>query len=232
MRKNRISETIGNINQKYVNEATAYTGEVKAVRHPVWMKWGAVAACLCLIVAAMVAVPNLFGDNAIKDETIISDSNLFGDNAIKDETIISGFKSGSLVDACYATPVPGEYFCFIEVNEARKEYAGKDVSFLLSFDVFNRDGEQMSIEELGEEYQRLSDLGYKLYYVEDHWTYYGDNQKEYSPVVVGLFTEDELTNFKASEQYGYAFHFETNGDGSSVSIDEENVVTNFNSVLY
>ena len=215
MRKNRISETIGNINQKYVNEATAYSGEVKAVRRPVWMKWGAVAACLCLIVAAMVAIPNLFGDKAIKDETIIS-----------------GFKSGSLVDTCYATPVPGEYFCFIEVNEARKEYAGKDVSFLLSFDVFNRDGEQMSIEELGEEYQRLSDLGYKLYYVEDHWTYYGDNQKEYSPVVVGLFTEDELTNFKASEQYGYAFHFETNGDGPSVSIDEENVVTNFNSILY
>ena len=215
MRKNRISEIIGNINQKYVNEATAYTGEVKAVRRPVWMKWGAVAACLCLIVAAMVAVPNLFGDNAIKDETIISD-----------------FKSGSLVDTSYATPVPGEYFCFIEVNEARKEYAGKDVSLLLSFDVFNRDGEQMSIEELGEEYQRLSDLGYKLYYVVDHWTYYGVNQKEYSPVVVGLFTEDELTNFKASEQYGYAFHFETNGDGSSVSIDEENVVTNFNSVLY
>ena len=215
MRRNRISETIGNINQKYVNEATAYTGEVKAVRRPVWMKWGAVAACLCLIVAAMVAVPNLFGNNAVKDGTIIS-----------------GFKSGSLVDTSYATPVPGEYFCFIEVNEARKEYAGKDVSFLLSFDVFNSDGEQMSIEELNEEYQRLSDLGYKLYYVEDHWTYYGDNQKEYSPVVVGLFTEDELTNFKASEQYGYAFHFETNGDGSSVSIDEENVVTNFNSVLY
>lgn len=215
MRKNRISETIGNINQKYVNEATAYTGEVKAVRRPVWMKWGAVAACLCLIVAAMVAVPNLFGNNAVKDGTIISD-----------------FKSGSLVDTSYATPAPGEYFCFVEVNEARKEYAGKDVSFLLSFDVFNRDGEQMSIEELSEEYQRLSDLGYKLYYVEDHWTYYGDNQKEYSPVVVGLFTEDELTNFKVSEQYGYAFHFETNGDGSSVSIDEENVVTNFNSILY
>lgn len=215
MRKNRISETMQNINQKYVDEATAYTSEVKVARRPVWMKWGAVAACLCLIVAAMAAVPNLFGNNAVKNGTIISD-----------------FKSGSLVDTSYATPAPGEYFCFVEVNEARKEYAGKDVSFLLSFDVFNRDGVQMSIEELGEEYQRLSDLGYKLYYVEDHWTYYGDNQKEYSPVVVGLFTEDELTNFKASEQYGYAFHFETNGDGSSVSIDEENVVTNFNSVLY
>ena len=215
MKKKRISETMGNINQKYVNEATAYAGEVKAARRPVWMKWSAIAACLCLIVVAMVAVPNLFGDNAIKDGSVISD-----------------FKMNSTVDTSYTTPAPGEYFCFIEVNEARKEYAGKDVSFLLSFDVFNSDGERMSIEELSEEYQRLADLGYKLYYVEDHWTYYGDNQKEYSPVVVGLFTEDELTNFKASEQYGYAFHFETNGDGSAIKINEENVVTNFNSILY
>ena len=215
MRKNRISETIQNINQKYVNEATAYTGEVKAVRRPIWVKWGAVAACLCLIVAAIVAVPNLFDNNAGKDGSIISD-----------------FKSGSLVDSNYATPAPGEYFCFTEVNEARKEYADKEVAFLLSFDVFNNTGERMSIEELSEEYQRLADLGYKLYYVEDHWTYYGDNQKEYIPVVVGLFTEEELSNFKASEQYGYAFHFETNGDSSSISVDEENVVTNFNSVLY
>lgn len=215
MRKNRISESIGKINTKYVDEATTYTGETKAVRRPVWMKWGAIAACLCLVVAAMVAVPNLFGNNAIKDGSIISD-----------------FKLGSFADSSYATPAPGEYFCFTEVNEARKEYADKDVTFLLSFDVFNADGEHMNIEELGEEYQRLADLGYKLYYVEDHWTYYGDNQKEYIPVVVGLFSEEELSNFKASEHYGYAFHFETNGDGSSVSVDEEDVVTNFNSVLY
>lgn len=215
MRKNRISETIGNINQKYVNEATNYTGEAKAARRQVWMKWAAAAACLCLIVTAMFAIPNLFANDAVKNGTVISD-----------------FKMNSTVDTSYTTPVPGEFFCFVEVNEARKEYAGKDVSFLLSFDVFNNAGERMSIDELSEEYQRLADLGYRLYYVEDHWTYYGDNQKEYSPVVVGLFTEDELTNFKASEQYGYAFHFETNGDGSSVSIDEENVVTNFNSILY
>lgn len=215
MRKNRISETMQNINQKYVDEATAYTGEAKAAHRSVWMKWGAIAACLCLVVAAMVAVPNLFGNNAVKDGSIISD-----------------FNSGSVVDNSYVAPAPGEYYCFVEVNEARKEYAGKDVTFLLSFDVFNSGEERMSIEELSEEYQRLADLGYKLYYVEDHWTYYGDNQKEYSPVVVGLFTEDELANFKASEQYGYAFHFETNGDGSPVSIEGENVVTNFNSVLY
>ena len=118
------------------------------------------------------------------------------------------------------------------MNEARKEYAGKEVSYLLSFDVFKGGEDRMSIEELSEEYQRLSDLGYKLYYVEDHWTYYGDNQKQYVPVVVGLFTEEELANFQASEQYGYAFHFETNGDGSPVSVEGESVVTNFNSVMY
>ena len=215
MRKNRISETMQNINAKFVDEATAYTSETEAIHRPSWMKWGFIAACLCLIVTAMVAVPNLFSGDAVKDGSVIS-----------------GFDSNSMVDTNYVTPKPGEYFCYIEVEEARKEYAGKDVTFLLSFDVFNSDGERMSNEELSEEYQRLADLGYKLYYVEDHWTYYGDNQKEYIPVVVGFFTEEELSNFNASEQYGYAFHFETNGDGSSVSVNNENVVSNFNSILY
>ncbi len=214
MKKKRISETIGNINEKYINEAMAYTGETKAVRCPIRIKWGAAAACLCIIVAALIAVPNLFGNNAIRDDSIISD-----------------FNSGSLIDSIYETPAPGKYFCFTDVNEARKEYAGKDVTFLLGFDVFSAD-KAMGIEELSEEFQRLSDLGYKLYYVEDHWTYSGANQKQYSPVVVGLFTEEELSNFKASEKYGYAFHFETNGDGSSIIINEEDVVSNFNSIMY
>lgn len=65
MRKNRISETIGNIGQKYVSEATAYTGEAKAVRRPVWMKWGAIAACFALIaVIGFGALQSgLFGGN-------------------------------------------------------------------------------------------------------------------------------------------------------------------------
>ena len=65
MRKNRISETIGNIDQKYVNEATAYTGEAKAVRRPVWIKWGAIAACLALVAVIGIGVfqSGLFGGN-------------------------------------------------------------------------------------------------------------------------------------------------------------------------
>ena len=56
MRKNRISETIGNINQKYVNEATAYTGEVRVAHRPIWMKWGAIAACFILVAAFSIGI--------------------------------------------------------------------------------------------------------------------------------------------------------------------------------
>lgn len=59
MRKNRISETIGNIDQKYVSEATAYTGEPKAVRRPVWIKWGAIAACFAIIFMAGIGILHL-----------------------------------------------------------------------------------------------------------------------------------------------------------------------------
>ena len=65
MRKNRISETIGNIDQKYVNEATTYTGEAKTVRRPAWMKWGAIAASLALVAVIGIGVfqSGLFGGN-------------------------------------------------------------------------------------------------------------------------------------------------------------------------
>lgn len=65
MRKNKISEAMGNINQKYVNEATAYTGKAKTARRPIWMKWGAVAACFALVAAIGFGLfqSGLFGGN-------------------------------------------------------------------------------------------------------------------------------------------------------------------------
>lgn len=213
MRKSRISETMQYIDSKFVDEANEYRTSNKPSRHSIWRKWGTVAACLCLVVAAIITVPNIIDGDAEKKGSMIVN-----------------FKTTT--DSSYAVPAPGEYFCFTEVNEARKEYAGKDVTFLLAFDVFKGDGETMTMEELRDEYQRLADLGYRLYYVEDHWTYYGKGEKKYIPVVVGLFTEEELSDFKVNEKYGYAFHFETNGDSSPISIDEENVVTNFNSIMY
>lgn len=49
MRNNEISEIIGNINDKYIDEAILYTGKEKSIRHNKPAKWGAaIAACLCI----------------------------------------------------------------------------------------------------------------------------------------------------------------------------------------
>ena len=56
MKKKNISEAIGNISQKYVNEATAYTGEVLADRPAGWMKWGAIAACFALVAVLSIGI--------------------------------------------------------------------------------------------------------------------------------------------------------------------------------
>lgn len=60
MRNKSISETISNINPKYINEATTYnTDEKKIVYHTQWVKFGTVAACLALVVALSIMI--IFG---------------------------------------------------------------------------------------------------------------------------------------------------------------------------
>ena len=51
MKREKISETIENINPKYIDEATEYTGVVKTTPKKVWYKWVAIAACFALVLA-------------------------------------------------------------------------------------------------------------------------------------------------------------------------------------
>ena len=51
MKRKKISETIENINPKYIDEATKYTGAVKSNSKKVWYKWVAAAACFALVFA-------------------------------------------------------------------------------------------------------------------------------------------------------------------------------------
>lgn len=67
MRKEKISEIVGSISTKYVDEAVLYTGKTKKLRYSV-LKWGAAAACLCLALVAAIAVPKLIA----ADETVAS----------------------------------------------------------------------------------------------------------------------------------------------------------------
>lgn len=59
MKREDISEAVGNISTKHIQEAAP--GK-RTNKRPAWMKWGAMAACLCLILAASIAVPLLRDD--------------------------------------------------------------------------------------------------------------------------------------------------------------------------
>ena len=54
-----ISEIIGNISDKYVDEAILYTGKENKLHHSRLTKWGALAACLCIVLAAAFAISKL-----------------------------------------------------------------------------------------------------------------------------------------------------------------------------
>lgn len=58
MKKKTISDAITNIGTEYIEKAADYTVE-KKTRKPVWVKWAAMAACLCLVVVGALTIPNL-----------------------------------------------------------------------------------------------------------------------------------------------------------------------------
>ena len=143
-----------------------------------------------------------------------------GDTNYSPSQSITNYQIG--VEACYKAPDPGEYFCFVEVNAARKQYAGRDVKFLLEMDVF-QNGEQVAAGSLGGEFKRLAALGYDLRLV--NLQEQDDDLIITWPIAVGLFTEEQIRNFPVNSEYGYAFHFPTNPDGTPVQIEEPNLIT-------
>lgn len=200
MRGNELLEVIEYLNPAYIEAAA----EKPKTRKAGWLKWGAMAACLCLVVGAVLLNFDITNDAP---------------------EIVSQFKTPA--GEKYLSPPPGEYVCVTNVNDARKYYEGQDVKYLLSFNMFKIGGEYLSDEEQNIEYRRLVGLGYELYEVEK-WTYQGNGEKIYYSVVVGLFSEEELAAFQVNPAYGYLFRFEANGDGSAVSIDDGELITEFN----
>ena len=50
MNSKKFSEALSELDSKYVDEAINYK---KKSKKPIWIKWGAIAACLCLVVAGI-----------------------------------------------------------------------------------------------------------------------------------------------------------------------------------
>ena len=55
MTNEKLYEVLGDINEKHVNEAREY----RKAKKPVWLKWGAMAACLCLVVVGAFMATNI-----------------------------------------------------------------------------------------------------------------------------------------------------------------------------
>lgn len=208
MKKEDFSLVLGDIRDDFVARAHEPVRSRRAA--PNRRRWCA-AACLCLVTATAVLLKAHY--LPLKDYKD-------GDTNYSPSQPITNYQIG--VEACYKAPDPGEYFCFVEVNAARKQYAGRDVKFLLEMDVF-QNGEQVAAGSLGGEFKRLAALGYDLRLV---------NLQEQDedliitwPIAVGLFTEEQIRNFPVNSEYGYAFRFPTNPDGTPVQIEEPNLIT-------
>ena len=183
----------------YVDDALVEKAESYSVKKNTWVKWGALAACICLIVGGIFLFPRT------EDHMIV----------------ISHYETG--MEGSY--PVPGNGMVLYEtaVREAQKEYAGEDVAFLLAFDIYENEEPVLDKQE---EYQRLKSEGYPLYTAEQ-WTYQGKGEKVYDTVVVGCFTQAQLENFKSDPGYGYFFYFAKNGDGSEICMEKDDLITDF-----
>lgn len=209
MNKEEFSLVLGDIRDDFIAQAHQ-PGRARKSAAPAWRRWCA-AACLCLVTAtAVLLTARYLPVQEMAD----------GNYNTAPGTIVNAYQHSG--EACYKTPDPGEYFCFVEVNAAREHYAGRGVKYLLKMDVF-QNGEQVAVGDLGGEFKRLAALGYDLRIV---------NREEQDgdeiivwPEVVGLFTEEQLQSFPADPAYGYMFSFHVDIDGNLIRSDDPAVIT-------
>ena len=203
MKKEEFSLLLGDIQDDFVARAHEPVRPRRAA--PTWRRWCA-AACLCLAALGTVLYAGRIAPS--------------GDEA-ENNQIVPGYNQVENGDR-YMPPRAGEYFCFVEVNAARERYAGRDVKFLLTMDVFQNE-KQVAIGDLGGEFKRLGALGYDLRIV-NREEQEGDEIIVW-PEVVGLFTEEQLQGFPADPAYGYMFSFPVDADGSLIRSDDPAVIT-------
>lgn len=65
MNAKKFSDAMSELDSKYIDEALTYKKKVRQKeKKSSWIKWGSMAACLCLIVASAVTLSHFIGDHA------------------------------------------------------------------------------------------------------------------------------------------------------------------------
>ena len=83
MKREKISEAMGNISSRHIKEAAEFKAEEKSNKSKTsWVKWASLAACLCLVVMVGVfTIPNLIGyHSGLSEDEIFERSNTYFDN--------------------------------------------------------------------------------------------------------------------------------------------------------
>ena len=200
----RIFEAIGNADEELLEHCDLK--KRKNIWNSLWVKWAAVAACMCLLAVGGLTFRNLL----IKESRPI---------------IISSAPSG-LTSGIYAAPENGETIFHTGVQAALDENGQKDILYFVAIDLFqNKTPLAPESDTAKEELKRLTDCGYKVGYA-TAWTYQDEWEKVELSYLAGYFTKEQLENFLTSPQFGYAFSFATNGDGSPVDA-EQSLATEF-----
>ena len=130
MKRKKISETLGNINPKYIDEATEYEGVVKNTSKKAWQRWVTVAACLCLIIGLSVPVVRYF-DNLNNNGT----GTLMGDTEIYPTVMVNGQLYEWRKGVAICDELPNDSVYYGEVTHIDEETPTKDCEFVSAFSV-------------------------------------------------------------------------------------------------
>ena len=82
MKKEQLYEALGEINENYINDANQ---TVKKKTRAVWVKWVAMAACLCLVVSGAFVLPRLQRDSVEPNPQLSTNPNIGTEQSNNDE---------------------------------------------------------------------------------------------------------------------------------------------------
>ena len=110
MTNEKLYEVLGDINEKYVSEARVY----QKAKKPIWVKWGAIVACLCLMIPLTAFAVDIIQYNAAVDYLnslgiVVEDLSDYSHKEIKEAV--------KTIDAGESSPLTEEILSLIPENK-------------------------------------------------------------------------------------------------------------------
>lgn len=199
MKSERIYKALGNVDENLLLRHDENVEKART-RKNVWVRYGSVAACLCIVAVGVFALGKTIppdnnivaGGETIPDadvgeinaEYILPDNySLLLDNVIALSDVQSGEASDGTSESYDALHFPenGDWGYIMSVRNALEHYEGQDVTFFLGIDITQKEEGlwhpltttktiTANKDVLDDEIKRLGELGYKVDYYES-WTY-------------------------------------------------------------